>query len=128
MLHGLAVFAHAWDHNALALCDDLHIVALDQRGHGASDRGPCEGYRTETYASDILGVADALGWEQFSLVGQSMGGHNSMYLAATHPDRISRLVISDMEPTMRLELIAYMREADALPEYDTIEDVIAEGH
>src|SRR5215469_12878676 len=127
LLHGLAVFAHAWDHNAAALCDDFHIVALDQRGHGESDRAPCDEYRTEAYASDILGVADALGWSRFSLVGQSMGGHNSMYVAATHPERVERLVISDMEPVMRLDLIAYMREADAPPEYDTLEDVIAEA-
>jgi pimeloyl-ACP methyl ester carboxylesterase len=128
MLHGLAVFAHAWDHNAAALSDALDIVALDQRGHGASDRGPCEGYRTETYASDIVGVGDALAWNRFSLVGQSMGGHNSMYVAAMHPERVERLVISDMEPTMRLDLIAYMRDADSLPEYASIEDVIADAH
>jgi pimeloyl-ACP methyl ester carboxylesterase len=128
VLHGLAVFAHAWDHNAAALSDALDIVALDQRGHGESDRGPCEGYRTETYASDIVGVVDVLGWSRFALVGQSMGGHNSMYTAATHPDRVERLVISDMEPTMRLDLIAYMRDASALPEYDSIEQVIADAH
>jgi pimeloyl-ACP methyl ester carboxylesterase len=127
LLHGLAVFAHAWDHNSAVLQKDFHIVALDQRGHGDSDRGTCADYRTEVYAADILGVADALGWPRFSLVGQSMGGHNAMYLAATHPERVERLVISDMEPLMRLDLIAYMREADALPEYDTLADVIAEA-
>jgi len=126
LLHGLAVFAQAWDHNSANLCGDFHIVALDQRGHGDSDRGDCDGYRTEVFASDIIGVADALGWEKFSLVGQSMGGHNSMYVAASRPDRIEKLVISDMEPTMRVELIAYMRDASALPEYDSLEDVIAE--
>lgn len=127
LLHGLAVFAHAWDHNAAALQDAFHVVALDQRGHGESDRGVCEDYRTEVFASDILKIADALGWERFSLVGQSMGGHNSMYLAATHPERIARLVISDMEPTMRVELIADMRKAERLPEYDSLEEVIAEA-
>ncbi len=127
LLHGLAVFAHAWDHNSAALQNDFHIVALDQRGHGDSDRGTCSDYRTEVYASDILGVADALGWRRFSLVGQSMGGHNAMYVAAMHPDRVERLVISDMEPVMRVDLIAYMREAERLPEYDTLEDVIAEA-
>jgi len=127
LLHGLAVFAHAWDHNSAALQNDFHIVALDQRGHGDSDRGRCSDYRTEVYASDILGVADALGWRRFSLVGQSMGGHNAMYVAAMHPDRVERLVISDMEPVMRLDLIAYMREAERLPEYNTLEDVIAEA-
>ena len=127
LLHGLAVFAHAWDHNAEALRDDFRIVALDQRGHGDSEFGACADYRTEVFASDILGVADAFGWHTFSLVGQSMGGHNSMYVAATHPERVDRLVISDMEPVMRLDLIAYMRDATAPPEYDSLEDVIAEA-
>jgi pimeloyl-ACP methyl ester carboxylesterase len=127
MLHGLAVFAHAWDHNSAALSADFHIVALDQRGHGDSDRGRCEDYRTEMYASDILGIADALGWQRFSMIGQSMGGHNAMYVAAMHPERVERLVISDMEPVMRLELIAYMREADGLPQYNSLDDVIAEA-
>jgi esterase len=128
LLHGLAVFAHAWDHNSEALCADFHIVALDQRGHGESEHGRCEDYRTEMYAADIIGIADALGWPRFSMVGQSMGGHNAMYVAATHPERVAKLVISDMEPQMRLDLIAYMREADALPEYDTLQDVIAEAN
>jgi pimeloyl-ACP methyl ester carboxylesterase len=128
LLHGLAVFAHAWDHNSEVLRSDFHVVALDQRGHGDSDRGECADYSTEVYASDILGIADAFGWQRFSLVGQSMGGHNAMYVAATHPERVDRLVISDMEPVMRLDLIAYMREADALPEYDSLEDVIADAN
>jgi pimeloyl-ACP methyl ester carboxylesterase len=125
MLHGLAVFAHSWDHNAIALSDALDIVALDQRGHGESDRGPCDAYRTERFASDILGVADFLGWSRFSLVGQSMGGHNGMYVAAMCPERVARLVISDMEPIMRLELIADMRSADSLPEYANLDELIA---
>jgi len=127
MLHGLAVFAHSWDHNAAALSDALDIVALDQRGHGESDHGPCEGYRTETFAADVLAVADALGWSRFSIVGQSMGGHNGMYVAALHPERIERLVISDMEPIMRLELIADARNAVGLPEYANLDEVIADA-
>jgi pimeloyl-ACP methyl ester carboxylesterase len=128
LLHGLAVFAHAWDHNAEALCNDFHIVALDQRGHGDSEHGSCADYRTEVFASDIAAIADALEWQKFSLVGQSMGGHNSMYVAATQSERVERLVISDMEPAMRLDLIAYMRKAEAPPTYDTLEDVIAEAN
>lgn len=127
LLHGLAMFAHTWDHNAAVLRDDLHVISVDQRGHGESDRGACEDYRTAVFASDILGLADALGWQRFSLVGQSMGGHNSMYVAATHPERVEKLVISDMEPIMRIELIAYMRNAERLPEYDSLDDVFNEA-
>jgi pimeloyl-ACP methyl ester carboxylesterase len=127
LLHGLAVHARSWDHTALALRDGLHLVALDQRGHGDSDHPPPESYRTAVYAADILTVADALGWDRFSIVGQSMGGHNAMFFAAEHPDRMVRLVISDSEPAKRLELIAYMREAEHPPEYDSLEEFIAEA-
>jgi esterase len=127
LLHGLAMFARTWDHNALALRDAFHVLALDQRGHGESDRPPRDGYRTPAFASDVVALADALGWERFSIVGQSMGGHNAMFTAAERPDRVARLVISDMEPVMRRELIADMRGAERLPEYDSVEAAVAEA-
>ncbi len=127
LLHGLAVHARSWDHNALALRDALHVVALDQRGHGDSDHPDPDTYRTEVYAADVIAVADALGWERFSMVGQSMGGHNAMYVAAERPERVARLVISDMEPVMRLDLIAFLREAERPPEYGSLEEFIAEA-
>jgi len=129
LLHGMAIHARSWDHNLRAWRDRFHVVALDQRGHGESDRPSPEAdhpYSTEAFASDVLAVADALGWRRFSVVGQSMGGNNGMYLAAEFPERIERLVISDMEPRFRLELMAFMREADRLPEYDSADLYIAE--
>ena len=129
LLHGMAVHARSWDHNARAWRDALHVVALDQRGHGDSDRPPADAvdpYTTAAFSRDVLRVADALGWGRFSVVGQSMGGNNGMYLAAEYPERIERLVISDMEPRFRLELMAFLREADHLPEYDSYEQYVAE--
>ncbi|HEV7664594.1 MAG TPA: alpha/beta hydrolase, partial [Chloroflexota bacterium] len=62
----------------------------------------------------------------FSIVGQSMGGHNGMYLAATYPERIERLVISDVEPLFDLQLMAFLREATELPTFSSVEEA-AEG-
>jgi esterase len=129
LLHGMAVHARSWDHNALAWRDAFHVVALDQRGHGESGHPPPDApdpYTTARFSADALAVADALGWRRFSIVGQSMGGNNGMYLAAEHPDRVERLVISDMEPRFRLELMGFLREAERLPEYASHEQYIAE--
>ncbi len=41
-LHGGALNAHTWDLVCLALRDDYHCVALDQRGHGDSDWAPAD--------------------------------------------------------------------------------------
>ncbi len=66
-----------------------HVVAPDLRGHGRSSKpDDPSAYSLRTFAADVLGLADALGWERFSIVGQSMGGNNGIYLAAEHPDRI----------------------------------------
>ncbi len=125
LLHGMAMHAWTWDQNALAWNDAFHVVGVDQRGHGDSDRPSRGTYLSEIMARDSVQVADALGWGRFSLVGQSMGGHNGMVAAINHPDRIERLVISDMEPLFQLELMDFMRKADAPPVYDSFDDFVA---
>ena len=37
LVHGLRGHAHSWDDVSAALCDDFHVLALDQRGRGDSD-------------------------------------------------------------------------------------------
>ena len=70
------------------------VVAPDQRGHGASDQPPEESdYSLALMASDLLGLADQLGWDRFSLLGHSMGGMVVQEVALGHPDRIERLVL-----------------------------------
>jgi pimeloyl-ACP methyl ester carboxylesterase len=120
LVHGLAMYAYAWAPNAAVLASDFHVVAVDQRGHGDSDGGPCEDYTTDRLAADIVGVADALGWNKFFLVGQSMGAHTSIYTGARYPDRIARLVITDAEPVTR-PLKGSHRGEERLAEYDSEE-------
>jgi esterase len=127
LLHGMAMYAQTWEDNAQAWNDAFHVVAVDQRGHGDSARPPRGTYLTEIMAADAVRMADQLGWDRFSIVGQSMGGHNGMQAAMDHPERVERLVISDMEPEFQLELMAYMRNADALPVYDSAEQFAEEA-
>lgn len=133
LLHGMAMYAHTFDANAEAWNDAFHVVALDQHGHGESEHPPraADGsgapadraaYQTAVLAHEVLEFADAMGWQRFSIVGQSMGGHSGMYLAARSPERIERLVISDMEPLFRLELMAFLREAVELPTFSSIDE------
>lgn len=97
-LHGFAQTCHSWDFVALSLCDRFRVIALDQRGHGDSDWAPDGDYSPETQQADIAGVVDALGLEDFVLMGLSMGGRNSFTYAANHPDKIKALVIVDAAP------------------------------
>ncbi|MFF5974861.1 alpha/beta fold hydrolase [Streptomyces sp. NPDC012769] len=82
LLHGLAGHAGEWDGVARRLRADGHrVVALDQRGHGASERHPGDVSRA-AYVADVLAVLDHLGLADAVLVGQSYGGHAALLTAA----------------------------------------------
>lgn len=101
-LHGGSAHAHWFDAVAPAFTDRYHVFSLDQRGHGESDWPPRSadgaGYGTVDFASDLLGVMDALGCKAMTLCGHSMGGHNAMAFAAWHPERVRALIVVDSRP------------------------------
>jgi pimeloyl-ACP methyl ester carboxylesterase len=76
------------------LLPGCHLVALDAAGHGLSDhRSADSGYNIWQDLGDILEVADALGWERFSLLGHSRGAAISTLFAGTFPERVERLML-----------------------------------
>ncbi|MCI8212222.1 alpha/beta hydrolase [Pseudomonas sp. S25] len=93
---------HGWLDNANSfarlapLLPGLRIVALDLAGHGhSSHRPPGASYALADYVHDVLRVAEQLGWQQFSLLGHSLGAIISVFLAGALPDRVSRLALID---------------------------------
>jgi pimeloyl-ACP methyl ester carboxylesterase len=77
-----------------ALAKDFDVVAVDQRGIGLSDK-PREGYDIGTLASDFVALMDVLGHEKFAVYGTDTGMPIAHALAADHPDRVERLVVSE---------------------------------
>ena len=108
-LHGGSAHAHWFDLVTPAFVDRFHVISLDQRGHGESQWAEPPAYATENFASDLIGFLDALGLARVTLVGHSMGGHNSMSFAAWHPDRVSALVIVDSRPTIPTDRLDRLR-------------------
>lgn len=92
LLHGLAGHADEWTGTRRGLADSSRVVSFDQRGHGASSRHPADVSRA-AYVADVVSVAEALGLRRIVLVGQSMGGHTALLVAARHPDLVERLVL-----------------------------------
>ncbi|MFI6869062.1 alpha/beta fold hydrolase [Nocardia sp. NPDC050406] len=70
-----------------------HIVSLDARGHGRSERphDPSR-YSWQAMASDLRALFDELGFDEVALVGYSMGAIVSL-LVAEQDERIARLAI-----------------------------------
>ena len=72
--------------------EQYHTYALDQRGHGDSER-PESGYAPDDLAADVVAFLDAVGVPRATLVGHCMGGFVAARVAATYPERVARLVL-----------------------------------
>ena len=64
---------------------------MDQRGYGDS-RAAGGAFTVEEIAGDAIALADSLGWENFAVIGHSMGGKAAQRLVADAPDRVTALV------------------------------------
>ncbi len=71
------------------------VFTLDYRGRGLSSGGPDLAYRLADYAEDTAGVIRALGLDRPVVLGHSMGARIAIYLAATAPDVVGRLILAD---------------------------------
>ena len=68
-----------------------HIVTLDLRGHGKSEK-VVNGYTLDNMAIDIIDVMNQLGIEKAHIVGSSLGGEIAVNLAAHFPERVQSIV------------------------------------
>ena len=95
LLHGVTSNAHAFDAIAAAgLAARYHLVALDLRGRGLSDKPPT-GYGMEDHAQDVVALLDSLNLRQAVVVGHSFGALLGYYMASRHAARVERLVAMD---------------------------------
>jgi pimeloyl-ACP methyl ester carboxylesterase len=97
LLHGLAGHAGEWSETAEWLSDRHRVLALDQRGHGRSERLPSDVSRA-AYVNDTVAVIEQLGLGPVVLVGQSLGGHTAFLTAARRPDLVRALIVAEASP------------------------------
>jgi pimeloyl-ACP methyl ester carboxylesterase len=94
LVHGWPQTWYAWRMVMPALARDFSVIAVDQRGIGLSDK-PQGGYDTGTLAGDLAALMDALGHQRFAVCGTDVGMPIAYALAADHPGRLDRLVVSE---------------------------------
>jgi len=111
MLHGGGQNRFSWKNTGQVLADEgFHVVALDSRGHGDSDRAPDADYDVETLTADVMEVLDAIG-RPVILIGASMGGLTGILAAdQAGPDRVTRLVLVDVVPRFEKNGSARIRD------------------
>ena len=95
LVHGLASAAHIWDVVAPTFANTGFIVtAIDQRGHGESDK-PTDGYDFAQIVEDDAAIVRTLGLVKPALFGHSWGASVVLQYAATYPEQVSALVLVD---------------------------------
>ncbi|MFG3259294.1 alpha/beta fold hydrolase [Streptomyces sp. NPDC048172] len=99
LLHGLMGRASHWAETARWLSGRYRAVAVDQRGHGRSDKPGDGPYDREAYVEDAEAALEQLDLAPAAIIGHSMGALTAWQLAAKRPDLVQALVISDMRAT-----------------------------
>ena len=120
-LHGGGINAHTWDVVCLMLRERYHCIALDQRGHGDSEWSPAIDYGVATQVGDVEGFIEKLGLANPVLVGQSMGGLNSIAYAIRHSAKMKGLVVVDVGPEINSAGTQRIREFSSTPELESLE-------
>jgi len=129
LLHGLACGKRMWFHQIRALRQRFRVIAYDQRGHGQTDApAVATEYSAGHLARDLVGVLDALKIERAAIVGFSLGGGPALALAASKPERVSRLVLADVgagaDDPVKIEAMA--RRWGALIAQGEIDELVCE--
>ncbi len=93
VLHGWGASLDAVGSIVGGLSRTLDVLALDLPGFGGAEPPP-RAWSVDDYAQHVLKLCDLHGAERFSIVGHSFGARLAIALAATHPERIARLVLT----------------------------------
>jgi class 3 adenylate cyclase len=102
-----------WDEPTIAAYFDrlaafARVLCFDKRGTGVSDPVPLGDLpRLEEWMDDVSTVMDAAQIERAAVLGDTEGGPMAMMFAASHPDRVSALVL--------VNTFARWRRADDYP-------------
>ncbi|WP_257214886.1 alpha/beta fold hydrolase [Sphingomonas sp. R-74633] len=100
--HGWPLTSDDWDTQMMFfLLKGYRVIAHDRRGHGRSTQTDT-GNEMDTYAADVIALADHLDVKGVTHVGHSTGGGEvAHYVARAKPGRVSKMVlIGSVPPVM----------------------------
>jgi haloacetate dehalogenase len=119
LLHGYPQTHVMWQRVAGKLAADFALVIPDLRGYGDSTK-PAPAPTPEldhaqhskrAMAADLVALMRSLGHERFAVVGHDRGGRVAHRLALDHPERVARLTVIDIVPTLDMYESTDMRFA-----------------
>lgn len=103
-LHGITSNAAVWDPIMIALSSEFRCIAVDQRGHGLSDK-PDSGYAAQDLARDVLALVKTLNAGPAVIVGHSLGARNAVVAATIDPALVKSVVAVDFTPFIETDVL-----------------------
>ncbi len=104
LVHGNPQTHAMWHAIAPKLAGHFTVVAPDIRGYGGSLKPPATAdhapYAKREMARDLVELMASLGFGRFSIVAHDRGARVSHRLALDHSDRVERLAVLDIVPTI----------------------------
>jgi pimeloyl-ACP methyl ester carboxylesterase len=96
LVHGYTGDISDWRHQLPEFSPTHRVLAIDLRGHGQSE-APSDrsSYTIEQMADDVEPLVDEAGFEQYHLVGHSMGGAVVQEIALRSPQKLISLTLHD---------------------------------
>lgn len=104
LLHGFPQTLHIWHRVAPQLTDSFTVVLLDLRGYGSSSKpgGDVAQYVKSAMARDCAISMEQLGYKSFYLCGHDRGGRVAHKLCVDFPDRVKKVMVLDICPTLAM--------------------------
>ena len=125
LLHGYAETSEAWSDTAQDLAREFRVIAINQRGHGQTDRATDRDYTRASQMEDLEAIIESLGLRSVTLIGHSMGGANAICYAAEHPEMVTALVVIETAPEVLRSGIETIRRLLATgASFASLEDAI----
>jgi len=112
LLHAWGESSRSFDRVVTRLSATMHVLAVDLRGHGHTDK-PSTGYDLVSVASDVIAFLDAAGGGPVVVLGASSGGYVAQQLAVLRPDLVAGLVMAGV-PLSLAGRPAFADEIEAL--------------
>jgi haloacetate dehalogenase len=104
LLHGNPQSHLMWHGVAPQLAERFTVMCPDLRGYGGSFKPPATPthapYAKKAMAEDMVEVMRRFGHEQFYLAGHDRGARVAHRLALDHPQRVTKLAVLDIIPTI----------------------------
>ena len=96
-VHGVLLNGHLWRHQLAGLADVRRCIAPDLLAHGATEIDAAQDVSVTANARMLREFLDALGIDSVDLVGNDSGGGIAQIFAATYPERVRSLVLTDCD-------------------------------